>query len=71
MAKKTRAMSDVIRQTVETAGLSRYAISQATGVPQSALSRFVSGERGLSMENLDALCEFFHLELKPGTSKRS
>lgn len=69
--KKLRSVSDTIRQAIEAAASSRYAISQATGIPQSALSRFMSGERGLSMEYIDVLADYFQLELRPRTGRRS
>jgi transcriptional regulator with XRE-family HTH domain len=60
---KRKTVSERIRQAVETADVSRYRIALETGIEQSALSRFVSGERGLSQEAIDALAEFFGLEL--------
>lgn len=48
-------MSDQLRRLVESCGLSRYELAKRTGVDESALSRFVHGERGLSMEALDAI----------------
>ena len=53
--KRTNKLSDQLRQIVETCGKSRYAISKETGIDESALSRFVHGERGLSMAALDKL----------------
>lgn len=53
-----RALNDYTATHIET----RYAIAQAMGVPDSALSRFASGERGLSSANLDKLAK--HLGLK-------
>lgn len=50
-----------IRQALEDCGETRYAICKATGLDNATLCRFVSGERGLSMEALDTLAE--HLEL--------
>jgi ribosome-binding protein aMBF1 (putative translation factor) len=60
---KKETVSERIRKAVETADVSRYRIAQETQIEESALSRFVSKERGLSMEALDALAEFFGLEL--------
>jgi transcriptional regulator with XRE-family HTH domain len=58
-----QTVSERIRQAIETADVTRYRIAQETGIEESALSRFMSRERGLSMEALDALAEFFGLEL--------
>jgi transcriptional regulator with XRE-family HTH domain len=45
--------------------VTRYRIARETGIEQSALSRFVSRKRGLSREAIDALAEFFDVELVP------
>ena len=57
-----------LRKAIERSEASRYAISQATGIPQSALSRFVSGERSISLDYADKLARYFGLELKPEVS---
>jgi transcriptional regulator with XRE-family HTH domain len=56
-------LSDQLRKIMDTCGLSRYAISKSCGIDQSALSRFMSGERGLSTENLDTIGQFLGLRL--------
>jgi len=43
--------------------MSRYEIAKQTGIEQSALSRFMSGERGLSTSTLDRLGELLDLEI--------
>lgn len=63
MSKKHLPLTEQLRQAIKTCGETRYAIAKATGVDQSTLSRFVSGERGLSMEALDAVAEHLGLEL--------
>lgn len=44
-------------------GLTRYQISRDTGVGEATLSKFQLRQRGLSMEALDKLGEFFELEI--------
>ncbi len=61
----TQMVSQQLREAIDGSGQSRYAICKATGIPQSNMSRFMSGQSGLSMESLDTLCEFLGLELKP------
>ena len=48
-------------------GVSRYRISRATGISQSALSRFMAGEqpRGLTLASLDALAPFLEVQVRP------
>lgn len=65
MPKKTNKPSEVIRAAILDSDATRYRICQETGIEQSAMSRFMSGERGLSMEALDTLAEYFKLELVP------
>jgi transcriptional regulator with XRE-family HTH domain len=66
------SLSDHLRRIVNQASMSRYAISKRTGIPQSVLSRFVNGERGLSLESIDKLAEVLGLEIrvKPGAKQR-
>ena len=45
--------------------MSRYAICKAIGLNQGAMSRFMSGQGGLSMENVDRIGELLDLELRP------
>ena len=60
---KRRKLSDQVRLAVETCGMSRYRISKQTGIGQGTLSRFMSGERGLTTTALDTLAEFLDLRL--------
>ena len=60
MAKK---LTDQLRKHVLSAEQSRYRISKDTGISQSALSLFVNGHAGVTMEALDALGEYLGLRL--------
>jgi len=59
----TKSITDQLRKAIETANVSRYEISQRTGVAQQTLSKFVLRERGISLASLDAVAEFLGLEL--------
>jgi hypothetical protein len=64
MAKRKRAtLFDQTRQAVLDSDDTRYRICQQTGIDQSALSRFVHGERGLSEDAMNRLAEYLHLEI--------
>jgi transcriptional regulator with XRE-family HTH domain len=66
MVKRPRTISDQLRAAIAAAaalGISRYRISQETGVEQSALSRFVHGKQGLDLSSIDRLAAFLELEL--------
>ena len=56
--KKPQTLTDQLRCIVAKCEYSRYAIWRQTGIDQASLSRFVSGERTLSPENVDRLGQF-------------
>ena len=58
-----RTVSEHIRAAIAEGKLSRYRIALDTGITESTLSRFVRGERGLSMEAIDTLAEYLGLEV--------
>jgi len=67
-------LSEQLRDAIEKAGVSRYEISQATGVSQSTLSKFVLGTRpGLSFDAMDRVGEYLGLVIvkKQPKKKRS
>ena len=41
----------------------QLSIAEATGISQGNLSKFLRGERGLSLENFAVLCDYFKLKL--------
>lgn len=67
MAKQS--FSDQIRQAILNSDLTRYQISQQTGIDQAALSRFVHGERGLALDNVDLIAELLGLEVTQKKAK--
>jgi hypothetical protein len=62
-------VTDQLRRAVEGCGQTRYAISKATGIPASVLSRFVADGRGLRSENMDRLCAYLGLVLTAKAGK--
>ena len=56
-------MSDQVRDAVDASRMSRYAICRAIGFNEGAMSRFMSGKGGLSMEVLDRLAELLGLAI--------
>ena len=61
-----------LRAALEHCGESRYAVSKATGIPESTLSRFVAGGKPLRGENIDKLATYLGLVLtiKPGKARK-
>lgn len=54
--------SDQVREAIGNCGLSRYRIAKETGVPESALSRFMSGE-SMQMRTLDQIADLLGLQI--------
>jgi transcriptional regulator with XRE-family HTH domain len=72
MGKRRVKLSDQVRRAVDGSGLSRYRICKTLGIAESTMSRFMSGEGGLSMEYLDQLADLLGLDIttgKPRTKK--
>ncbi|NQU21052.1 MAG: helix-turn-helix transcriptional regulator [Candidatus Nealsonbacteria bacterium] len=65
--KRPKRLSDQLRQIVVKCGKSRYQIGKETGIDESALSRFVHGERGLSMAAMDRLGMCLGLQIVTGS----
>ena len=64
MAKRrTKKMTDQIRQAIDECGLTRYRIAKETGIDESALAKFYNSRRGLSLDALDRLGEFLELRI--------
>lgn len=57
-------VSENLRDALERSGQTRYAVSKATGIPQSVLSRFYHGHP-LRGDNTDTLAAYLGLELRP------
>lgn len=61
---------DAIREAIEASGKTRYRIAQESGVAESALSRLMSGERGLSIDALERLADALDLEISIRPKRR-
>ena len=70
MGKRRAKLSDQIRRAVDDCGRTRYRISKQTGIDQSTLSRFMSGERGLPMNTLDKLADYLDLNITVGKGRK-
>jgi hypothetical protein len=66
MARKRLTFSDELRRVIAGCGLSRYRIAKELGIAESTLSRFMAGERGLTMKCLDRLATLLDLHLAGG-----
>ena len=64
-----KTVSDQLREAVNAYG-TVYRAAKESGICQPVLQRFVNGERGLSMENIDKLAEFFGMRLTRPTRRK-
>lgn len=62
-------MTATLRTALERCGQTRYAVSKATGIPESTLSRFVAGGKPLRGENIDKLADYLGLALTARAGK--
>jgi transcriptional regulator with XRE-family HTH domain len=62
MLKKS-SLSDQVRRAIDASGKSRYRIAKDLSVSEATLSRFMSGERGLTLTLLDRLADYLGLTL--------
>jgi len=67
-SRRRRKLSDQVRAAIDDCEFSRYRIGQLSGVDHGTISRFMSGERGISTDALDAIAEV--IGLKVTVSKR-
>jgi transcriptional regulator with XRE-family HTH domain len=73
MRRKTaETLTDQLRRIVADSGRTLGQITRDTGIDKSALSRFLSGERGVSAHVLDQLGDYLGLRIvtdKPRAKK--
>ncbi len=60
-----------IRKAIEASDKTRYRLSKETGIAQSQLSRLMTGQEGLSYENLENLADALGLEIIIRPAKRT
>lgn len=70
MARKPKPLSDQLRRAIRESDLSRYAICKATGIDQSAMSKFLAGRVGLGLASVDRLADFLGLKLVKHVTKK-
>ncbi len=58
-------LEKTIKKALNNIGKSVNSLAKESGVSQPILQRFLSGQRGLTLETAEKLCVFLDLELKP------
>ena len=61
--KKSRTMTETLRQAITDSGLAFIEIERQSGVLRQTLMKFARNEQSLRLDMADKLAEFFALEL--------
>ena len=61
-----RTISDQLRQVIDASGMTREAVAQAADVDLSGISRFMAGERTLTLKTVDRVAAVLELRLCGG-----
>lgn len=56
-------VSESLRKAIQESGLSLYRVAKDAGIGYASLHRFMSGERSVSLDVFDRICESLGLEL--------
>ena len=56
-------MAVLLKEAIQASGLSLNQLGQRAGIDHSRLSRFVRGERDLTLDTVDKLCQVLGLRL--------
>jgi transcriptional regulator with XRE-family HTH domain len=67
---KPLLISEQLRRAIQASDLTRYRIAKRTGLSQSLLSRFASGDRGLSLDAIDKIGALLGLRLVSAPTPR-
>jgi hypothetical protein len=67
----SKTLTDQIRDSVQESGLTCYRICAETGINKASMSRFLNGQRGLSLAHLDRLAELLGLRIAKGRKSMS
>ena len=56
-------LTERIQEAIRSGGMSRYAISKATGIDQALLCRFLKGQSSMALETVDKVLDALGLEI--------
>ena len=59
-----------LKEAIEASGMNQPQLSELSGVNQGQISRFMSGERSLTLKSASKIAKELKLELKPKGRKR-
>jgi plasmid maintenance system antidote protein VapI len=66
---RASAVSEQLRSIISARGLSPYSVSRLADVAPSVLTRFVNGERGLTLDTFDRIALALGLRLAEGSRR--
>jgi transcriptional regulator with XRE-family HTH domain len=69
-SSRVRTFSDQLRRAINNCGMTRYQIAKRTGISEATLSRFMSGQRGLTLKAVDTLAVLLAWKLERKGRKR-
>ena len=56
-------IGEQLKKAIQEGRLSQAALARGTGLSEGQISRFLRGERGLSLESIDKLLDVLELEI--------
>jgi ribosome-binding protein aMBF1 (putative translation factor) len=65
----TPTLEQIIRRAIEQDGRPADKLAAASGVDQGIISRFIRGDRTMTLPTADKLCRVLGLELRPRQRK--
>ena len=68
--KRRVDLSEQLRRAIRDSGLTPYRIATDAGVDRAVMTRFVNGDRGLTLDTASRITEYLGLELRPARKQR-
>jgi len=62
MPRRKPAASDMLEHLIDAKGVTRAAVSRATGIPRSTITNVLAVRRQISKENITRLASYFHVD---------
>lgn len=66
---RTIDLAGQLRKAIRDSGLTPYRIATDAGVDRAAMTRFVNGDRGLTLDTASRITDFLGLELRPARKR--
>ena len=66
----SKPFSEQLREAIQASGMSHYAINHAAGIDKATMSKFMSGQVGLSLTAIDRLVAVLGLKLVAESSRK-